>query len=716
MYGLLMYSNLSLHGGATYTARYRGESNEALQKMGLRIGVDIGGSFADFAVLDDETRTIRTLKVFSRPDEPGSEVLAGMAKLGERYGIDPKDVAYFTHGTTVGVNAVVQRRGLKLGLITTRNFEDVLDIARLKIPDMYHLTSKRPAPLITRDRVFGVIERLAADGSEETPVDKESVLAAAQAAQAAGCEGIVVSLLHSYRNPAHEKQVKELIAAALPGMFVSCSHEVWPIIREYERTLTAVIGGYVQPRVANYLTRLQSALAQAGVGVDLKVTKSNGGVMSAEYGKSNCVQMILSGTASGVIGAAYVSQQCGVKRCMSLDIGGTTADMALIIDGEPQYATGEYIGDFQIHIPSVSVSSVGDGGGSIAWVDRFGVLKVGPDSAGSNPGPVCYGRGGTQPTITDAFAVLGIIGGAELGYNAVKVDVQAARDAIAPLAQKLGKSLGETAEAIVNVSVSSMYAGVSRIVSRFGIDPREFTLMPFGGAGPMMACYLARALNVGKMLVPTTPGVLSALGGLIADLKNDFVKTTYYDVTPRTLQALERERALLERQALDWLASEGGDTGKAAIAVSADMRYRGQSFEIDTPLDPEWIRNGDMKNIAEAFHAEHRRLYGHSDANAMLQIVALRLVITSRTPKPSLREVARGEGVPEPLKHMQVWMDGENRDVPLYRRTDLLRGHRVAGPAVIAQDDCTTTVLPGYIVDVDAYGNLEIQAGGSEEH
>jgi N-methylhydantoinase A len=684
--------------------------------MGLRIGVDIGGSFADFAVLDDETRTIRTLKVFSRPDEPGSEVLAGMGKLGERYGIDPKDVAYFTHGTTVGVNAVVQRRGLKLGLITTRNFEDVLDIARLKIPDMYHLTSKRPAPLITRDRVFGVIERLAADGSEETPVDKESVIVAARAAQAAGCEGIVVSLLHSYRNPAHEKQVKELIEGELPGMFVSCSHEVWPIIREYERTLTAVIGGYVQPRVANYLTRLQGALAQAGVGVDLKVTKSNGGVMSAEYGKSNCVQMILSGTASGVIGAAYVAQECGVKRCMSLDIGGTTADMALIIDGEPQYATGEYIGDFQIHIPSVSVSSVGDGGGSIAWVDRFGVLKVGPDSAGSNPGPVCYGRGGKQPTITDAFAVLGIIGGADLGYNAVKVDVQAARDAIAPLAEKLGKSLGETAEAIVNVSVSSMYAGVSRIVSRFGIDPREFTMMPFGGAGPMMACYLARALNVGRMLVPTTPGVLSALGGLIADLKNDFVKTTYYDLTPQTLQRLERERTALEAQAREWLAAEGGDTKTATIVISADMRYRGQSFEIDTPLQSDWLRNGDLASVAAAFHAQHRRLYGHSDAAAALQIVALRLVITSRTPKPRLREVEPGTGIPEPLKHMPVWMDGESRDVPLYRRTDLLRGHRVEGPAVIAQDDCTTTVLPGYMVDVDAYGNLEIQSLGSEEN
>lgn len=685
--------------------------------MGLRIGVDIGGSFADFAVLDEDTRTIRTMKVFSRPDEPGSEVLAGMAQLADRYGVDPHDVTYFTHGTTVGVNAVVQRKGMRLGLVTTRHFEDVLEIARLKIPDMYHLLSKRPEPLITRDRVFGVIERLTSDGVVETAVDVDSVRQAAAGLRASGCEAVVISLLHSYRNVAHEQQVKTLLQAELPGVFVSCSHEVWPIIREYERTLTAVIGGYVQPRVAHYLTHLQKALSEAGVGVDLKVTKSNGGVMSAEYGKSNCVQMILSGTASGVIGAAYVAQQCQLKKCMSLDIGGTTADMALIIDGKPQYATGEYIGDFQIHIPSVSVSSVGDGGGSIAWVDRFGVLKVGPDSAGSRPGPVCYGRGGTQPTITDAFAVLGIIGGADLGYNAVTVDVDAAIAAIEPLAARLGKSVQSTAEAIVNVSVSSMYAGVSRIVSRFGIDPREFTLMPFGGAGPMMACYLARALGTEKMLVPTTPGVLSALGGLIADLKNDFVKTTYYDLTPTTLVALEQERRLLARQAWDWLAAEGGDAARAQISVSAEMRYAGQSFEIDTPLQGSWLTDGDLDSLSDAFHTEHRRLYGHADPKGSLQVVALKLVITSHTPKPKLLEIARGSGEARVAQTLSVWMDGCQRTVPLYQRTDLLAGHRVTGPAVVAQDDCTTTVLPGYRIDVDVYGNLVIEPvrnGGHE--
>ncbi|KVP87618.1 hydantoinase [Burkholderia ubonensis] len=678
--------------------------------MGLRIGVDIGGSFTDFAVLDDETRTTRTLKVFSRPDSPGSEVIDGMRGLRDRFDIDPRDVAYFTHGTTVGVNAVVQRKGLRLALITTRNFEDVLDIARLKIPDMYHLMSRRPEPLVTRDRVFGVDGRMRPDGTEEAPIDEASVLAALTALQAAQCEGVVISLLHSYRNPAHEQQVKAIIEQAAPGFFVSCSHEVWPIIREYERTVTATIGGYVQPRVSQYLTRLQAALAESGVGADLKVTKSNGGVMSAENGKSNCVQMILSGTAAGVIGASYLAGMCKIKDCMSLDIGGTTADVALIVDGKPQYATGEYIGDFQIHIPSVSVSSIGDGGGSIAWVDDFGVLKVGPESAGSNPGPVCYGRGGTRPTITDAFAAIGVLGRASLGYNAVQVDVDASLRAIEPLAQRLGMDVYQTASAIIDVAVSGMYGGVSRIVSRFGIDPRTFSLMPFGGAGPMLGGFLARALNMRHLVVPTTPGVLSALGGLIADTKNDFVRTTYYPLDAASLDKLSGDLATLEAQAREWIITETGSDEGAEMTVSADMRYRGQSFEVDTPLDPQSILDGDIATIAEAFHREHHRLYGHSDAGSAVQVVALRLVISLPTPKPEMPKIAIGKGVPRVEAMINVYLDGAWHTVPLYHRSVLLAGHHFDGPAIIAQDDTTTCVLPGFKAVVDEYGNLLLSA------
>ena len=377
--------------------------------MTYRVGVDIGGSFTDFAVFVETSRSLRSLKVFSRPDEPGAEVIEGLRLLRERYDIAPAEIDYFTHGTTVGVNTVIQRKGLRLALFTTEHFCDVLEIARLKIPNMYNLLSKRPPPLITRDMVFGIAGRIGADGSVITPLDEAALAIAVDAAIEAGAEGILISFLHAYRNPAHELQAKAAIQRLAPELPVFCGSETWPIIREYERTITAAIGAYVQPRVARYLGSLQDALKNAGVPAEPRLTRSNGGVMTAEQGKRECVQMILSGTASGVIGASHVASICAISRCLSLDIGGTSADVAVIMDGAPRYGVGERIGDFQIFIPSVSVSSIGEGGGSIAWVDRFGILKVGPESAGSRPGPACYGRGGTRATITDAFAACGLI-------------------------------------------------------------------------------------------------------------------------------------------------------------------------------------------------------------------------------------------------------------------------------------------------------------------
>ncbi|MBR0835696.1 hydantoinase/oxoprolinase family protein [Bradyrhizobium manausense] len=676
--------------------------------MGLRIGVDIGGSFTDFAVLDESNGTVRSLKVFSRPDAPGREVADGMRMLGERYGIDPAEVVHFTHGTTVGVNAVVQRKGIRLGLITNRYFEDVLVLARLKTPDMYHLMSSRPEPLVPRYRTFGIDGRLDAEGKQLEPVDAASVREAVAGLKRTGCEGVVISLLHAYRNPEHERQVRTIIAETAPELFVSCASEVWPIIREYERTNTAVIGGYVQPVVSNYLTSLQEALRHSGVTADLKVTKSNGGVMSAERGKTDCVQIVLSGTASGVIGAAWVAQLCNLKNVMSLDIGGTTADVALIAGGEPQYATGEYIGDHQIHIPSVSVTSIGDGGGSIARVDPFGVLKVGPESAGSTPGPVCYGRGGREPTITDAFAAIGVLGQTALGYDSVRLDVAAAREAIAPLAARLGESIEAVAEAIINVSISGMYSGISRLISRFGIDPREFALMAFGGAGPMLACHLARALNMERITVPLTPGVLSALGGLIADTRNDFVAVAWCALGDEEWASLERTRQALEQEAIGWVRAEVGAMAQPELTYTAEMRYQGQSFEIETAFDAEAMRTKNLAALREAFHQAHERLYRYRDEAAVIQVVALRVVAKVRTPRPVLTPVPDMAEPAKPAAVVPCWMDGAMRQMPLYRRDVLRAGDRFVGPAIIAQDDTTTCVLPDFEVNVDRWGNLHI--------
>jgi N-methylhydantoinase A len=681
--------------------------------MTYRVGVDIGGSFTDFALFDEDTKDLRSLKVFSRPDQPGAEVLEGVRLVGERYGIQPADITYFTHGTTVGINTVIQRKGLKLALFTTDGFRDVLELGRLKIPDMYNLLSKRPAPLITRDLVFGIPGRILADGTVKEELDEAAIEAAVRTAQAAGAEGIVISFLHAYRNDAHEQQAKAAVQRVAPDLPVFCSSETWPIIREYERTITSVIGGYVQPRVAHYLGSLQQALKDAGVAADPRLTKSNGGVMTAEQGKSECVQMILSGTASGVIGASYVAEVCGIERCMSLDIGGTSADVAIIIDGQPQYGVGEKIGDFQIFIPSVSVSSIGEGGGSIAWVDGQGVLRVGPESAGSRPGPACYGRGGTRATITDAFVALGLIGHADLGYNAVQIDVAKARAVVGELADKLSRSVEQTAEAVIEIAVSGMYSDVSALVSRFGVDPREFSLLAFGGAGPMMACFLARELRMKEVVVPLTPGVLSALGGLIADLKNDFIKTVYLDLAPGADDVIRVEFASLRERALKWLRDDQGYGGEYALTYSAEMRYRGQSFEIDTGLDPAAIEAGDLEALARAFHAEHERIYGHSDPHAVIQVVTVRLVIAGKTKKPEIPKRDLRPGPADKAGEIEVYLDGRTRRIGLYHRKVLLAGQTLEGPAVVAQDDCTTVVPPGFTLEVDAFGNLRITAAGA---
>ncbi|WP_185984641.1 hydantoinase/oxoprolinase family protein [Aureimonas mangrovi] len=676
--------------------------------MGYRVGVDIGGSFTDFAVFHEETGKISSMKTFSRPDEPGAEVIEGIRLLGERYGIQPADITYFTHGTTVGINTVIQRRGLKLALFTTRNFEDVLELARLKGPDMYSLLSKRPAPLVRRSMVFGIVGRLNADGSEREPLDDASIVAAVEAARAKGAEGIVVSLLHAYRNPAHELAVRERIEALWPGVFVNCSSQTWPIIREYERTITSVIGGYVQPRVAHYLGSLQAALKRAGVDCEPRLTKSNGGVMSAEQGKRDCVQMILSGTASGVIGAAHLAKTCGIANALSLDIGGTSADISVISDGEPRYGTGELIGDFNIHIPSVSVSSVGEGGGSIAWVDDLGVLKVGPESAGSRPGPACYGRGGDRPTITDAMAATGLLGHAPLGYSAVDVDVEASRRAIAKLSDRLGESVEETAEAILNVAISGMYTEVSALISKYGIDISEFSILAFGGAGPMLGCHLAQELGVKETVIPLTPGVLSALGGLIADLKSDFLSTVYLDLQDDDGPLIANEYARLKGAAEEWLLDEQGFAGQAAVTVSADMRYKGQSYELDVPVDLDAALAGDVAAFSTAFHAEHERMYGHKNTAAPLQLISLKLVITAAGEKPSFEEQDVVDAHAEPANRVQVFMGGVWREASLFHRAALAPGHHFQGPAIVAQDDTTTVIPAQYVCRVDRNGNLRV--------
>ncbi len=677
--------------------------------MSYRISVDIGGTFTDFCVFDEASGALQTLKILSTPENPGQEVIAGLRELERRYGQAPHEVSFFTHGTTMGVNTVIQRKGAELALFTTAEFEDVLVVARLKVPDPYNIFSKRPAPLVPRERVYGLNERTLKDGSIETQVDPRGVREAVAKAKADGADTIVVALLHSYANPTNERQVREIIAEAAPGITVTLSSDVWPVIREYERTVTSTVAGYVQRRVADYIASLQQALKDCGVPAEPMITKSNGGIMTAELGKNHPIAMLLSGTASGVIGAADTAARIGARDVLSFDVGGTSADVAVIRDGKPTFGTGEMVGEFPIYVPTVSVTSIGSGGGSIARVDDFGVLKVGPESAGSTPGPACYGRGGERPTITDAFAVLGLLGASELGYGTVTLDRAAAERAVGGIAEKLDLGLQETAESIIRISISGMYLEISKMMSRHGADPRSFTLLAFGGAGPMTACLLARELGLARVVVPPTPGVLSAYGGLIADIRNDFIRTALVELDAEGLAVLEKYGAELETQALHWLRQEQGFQGDARLIYSADMRYRGQSYEIETPVNRADITSGNIATIADAFHAEHARVYGHSDPEAPVQVINLRLVVSGHAAKPTLVPRKLSPGRAEPIKQIDIFLAGAPHSAALFERSRLAPGQTLTGPAIVAQDDCTTVIPPGFAVEVDCWGNLVIR-------
>lgn len=674
--------------------------------MSIRVGVDIGGTFTDFCAFDERDGSVHSLKVLSTPLTPGQEVLTGLSELQRHYNVEPADISYFTHGTTVGVNTVIQRKGAKLALVTTANFVDVLELARLKMPDPYDLHSTRPVPLISRDRVFGLNERMSADGSVELEIDEVDARAVLDDIVKCGAEGIVVAFINSYRNPANEQRFANLIRRWAPHLPVYCSTSVWSIVREYERTATAVIHGYVQAQVADYLQRLRAALTAVGVPAEAMVTKSNGGVMRAELGETQCAQMILSGTAAGVVGAAYLARLADAPQTMSLDIGGTSADVAFIRDGQVEHGVGEMIGEFPIYIPSVSVTSIGAGGGSVAWVDDLGMLRVGPHSAGSTPGPVCYGQGGTQPTVTDAFAVLGYIGQRELGFGAITVDRTAARAALVTIASGLGRDVESTAQAIVDIAVSEMYLGMSKLISHYGIDPREFALMAFGGAGPMLGSFVARDLGVGTVMVPPTPGVLSALGGLVADIRNDFIATVFVELTDARMREVGEQFGQLLTQAVEWLREEQKFSGDYLLEYTADMRYRGQSFEIETQLDAGMLANASARAIASAFHAQHLALYGYADDQAEVQIINLRLVIVGRSVKPQWPKMAFVDSEPMPSKHIEVYIDGAYRALPLYVRDELQPGQQFVGPAVVVQADTTTCVPGATNVYVDGYANL----------
>ena len=676
--------------------------------MTWHIGVDIGGTFIDFCAHNSDSQALHTIKVLTTPDNPGAELRSGLELLQARHQVAPSDTIRFMHGTTVGINTIIQKKGAKLALITNAGFEDVLELGRLRMPDMYSLFCSSAEPLIPRNLIFGVTGRMKAQGIEGAPLDLTQLKDIITTCHKQNVKGIIISMLHAYQSPTHEDAVKAEIERLAADLFVFTSSEIWPVVREYERGTTAILNGYVHPRVAGYLGGLQDTLSDVGVPARPLLTKSNGGLMQAETGKRNCVSMLLSGTASGVIGACWLARQAGVDRVLTLDIGGTSADVALIIDGQPQFGKDEKIGDYPLYIPSVSVSSIGIGGGSIAHVDAFGVLKVGPESAGSTPGPACYGRGGTQATLTDALAVCGYLGHAPMAYGQLTLDTKCAFSVMDEIAQRLGRDVPSTAEAIIRVAVSEMFVEVEKLVSRAGIDQRDYTLMPFGGVGPMLGAMLARDLGMHHILVPHRPGVVSALGGLVSDLKGDFVRSLFVPCTAQSAEALQKANADLITEGNAWLYEKQGFEADGDILISAEMRYAGQSFEVDVPLQKKWIASGDITAIRSAFDARHQELFDFNDPQAETEIVNLCLIAVGKSQPLHMDQQPVQTADSQMLKHAPMRMAGEEHLVAVYARDSLAAGHRFTGPAVVAQEDTTCVIPKGIQAHVDGHLNLHL--------
>ncbi|MEM7731641.1 MAG: hydantoinase/oxoprolinase family protein [Pseudomonadota bacterium] len=676
--------------------------------MTWQIGVDIGGTFIDFCAHNDNTQALHTIKVLTTPDNPGAELRSGLEELETRHQVAPSDTIRFVHGTTVGINTIIQKKGAKLALITNAGFEDVLELGRLRMPDMYSLFCSSAEPLIPRDRIFGISGRMTAQGTEGAPLNLTELQAIATTCRNDGVDGVIISMLHAYQSPMHEDAVKAEITRLAPDLFAFTSSEIWPVVREYERSTTAILNGYVHPRVAGYLGGLETTLKELGVPARPLLSKSNGGLMQAETGKRNCVSMLLSGTASGVTGASWLARQAGVDRVLTLDIGGTSADVALIIDGQPQFGKDERIGDYPLHIPSVSVSSIGIGGGSVAHVDAFGVLNVGPESAGSTPGPACYGQGGTRATLTDALAVCGYLGHAPMAYGQLTLDMGRAFAVIDDIAQKLGRDGPATAEAIIRVAVSEIFVEVEKLASRAGIDLRDYTLMPFGGGGPMLGAMLARDLGMRHVLVPHRPGVVSALGGLVSDLKGDFVRALFVPCSATSVELLQQVTRELIADGHAWLYEKQGFEADGDTLISAEMRYAGQSFEVDVPLKQDWIVSGDIAAIRNAFDQRHQELFDFNDPKAEAEIVNLCLIATGQSRPVQMEQHPTRATDAHILKQAPMRMAGETHPVAVYARDSLAAGHRFAGPAVVAQEDTTCVIPQGIQAHVDGHLNLHL--------
>lgn len=673
-----------------------------------RLGADIGGTFTDFVLTDDTGEHVLNFKMPSTPADPAQAILRGIQQLVELHGVTTADIEYFVHGTTLGVNTLIQRTGSVTGLLVTKGFRDVLEIGRLRLPDPTNYFVEKTPALAPRRLVREIDERILASGQVVAPLDIAEVHRAVEELVEAGIEALGVCFMHSYKNGAHERESVDYIKENFPGVYVCGSTDIWPQQREYERALVTVINAFIGRRMNEYFSNLGGHVESLGMPASILTTKSNGGIMTSESAKDAPVETLLSGPASGVIGALYVGRISGNERLIAFDMGGTSSDVA-VIDGDVMYSTESSVGDLPIVMPAVDVSSIGAGGGSIAWVDPLGILKVGPRSAGADPGPACYGHGGTEPTVTDAYIQVGIIRPENFLGGRLTLDPKLSEEALTRVGEKLGLGVMETASGVLNVATTNMYGQLMPLMARRGIDPRDFAMLAYGGAGPTHALLLARELGVKKVIVPPSPGTLCALGCLVADLKRDSIKTIYARADDLTPAELEEEFAALEEDARAWLAAQRAPTQGTIVMRSADMRYKGQSFDMTVQLPATLAEDDSMDVVRNPFHEVYERVYGFADEAAPVEIINLRVTIVGVMPKPQVAAQAQPASGDVQRGERTVFDNGESLTASIYSRDDLAPSQSFPGPAVVEGPDTTVYIPPGYSVTVDQWRNLIVE-------
>ena len=691
----------------------------------FRAGVDIGGTFTDIVLLRDDGRRY-TKKVSSTVEDYARAIVEGLGELLGEIGAEASGIVELLHGTTVASNAILERKGAKAGLITTKGFRDVLEIRNLRMPRLYDMSWTKPPPLIERRLRTEVDERVNAQGGVDTPLDEESVERAVRFLAGEGVEAIAVCLLHSYLNPTHEERVKAIAERFAPHLSLCISAEVLPVINEYERTSTTVINAYVRPIVERYLNRLSAEVARNGIDAPLLLMQSNGGLTTAKAAALTPMHIIESGPAAGVVGGQALTRRIGIAKAISFDMGGTTAKASLIENGELTRATEYQVGagivlgsrllsgaGYTLKVPAIDLAEVGAGGGSILWIDAGGALQVGPTSAGAVPGPVAYDQGGEEPTVTDANVVLGYLNPGQLVGGAVRLDAAKARVVIADkIARPLGLSLEEAAYGAHLIAASNMIRALKAVSSERGRDPREYALVAFGGNGPVFAAGMAEAMRIPQVLIPPSAGVFSSFGLLYAEIEYYFTRTR-----KRLLRGLDPAEAQsvidgLEAEARARLGEDGFDPAHIEIRRSASLHYQGQSFELRVPLAAGRLDGAALLALEEAFGAEHERTYGHrAGVEEPVELVSLEVIGRGIPEEPRAASAAAASLAPDiaiPDKRrrayfgLQGWLEAE-----LLNRSDLKTPRE--GPCIVEEYDATCLIPPGWTARLDEYGNIAMR-------